>query len=265
VSRDDELGRELNRLYELPLTEFIAARDEAAKLLRAEGRRDVAEELKRLRKPTTAVWLVNRLARERGLDVKRLLKAGAALSESQAGVAAGGSTEEFAQARREETRALERLAAAAREVAGREGIGAAAADRAVQTLRAASLSDEGRELLERGRLTEELEPPGFDALTGLAQSPVPKREKRRPPADDRAERRRAVKEARERVAALRAEERELGKAARDAEREAHQAEAAAASLREAAAEAVANAEAAAEARAAAESELRAAEEASHRV
>ena len=38
---------------------------------------------------------------------------------------------------------------------------------ATQTLRAASQTDEGRELLKRGRLTEELEPPGFEALAGL--------------------------------------------------------------------------------------------------
>src|SRR6266550_1075876 len=69
--------------------------------------------------------------------------------------------------RRDEQRALERLAGAAREVAVREGSGQAAVAQATQTLRAASLTDDGRELLKRGRLTEELEPPGFEALTGL--------------------------------------------------------------------------------------------------
>ena len=55
----DELGEELDRLYELPPGEFTAARDEAAKRLRAEGRRELADEVKRLRKPTLPVWLAN--------------------------------------------------------------------------------------------------------------------------------------------------------------------------------------------------------------
>jgi len=249
---DDELGEELDRLYELPPGEFTAARDEAAKRLRTEGRRELADEVKRLRKPTLPVWLANRLARERELDVKRLLKAGEALAASQA----AGSAEDFAEARGEEQHALERLAAAAREFAGREGAGAPAVERAVQTLRAASLTDEGRDLLERGRLTEELEPPGFDALTGLPPARPAKREKPAPKAD-RGERRRAVEAARQRVKELRATERERAKEARTAAREADRAEAEAAALRKTAEETEAVVTKAAEARAAAEAELRA--------
>ena len=246
----DELGQELDRLRELPPGEFTVARDDAAKRLRAEGKRDLADEVKRLRKPTLAVWLVNRLARERPLDVKRLLKAGEALAASQA----GGSAEEFAEARHEEQHALERLAAATRELAERESAGAPAVERAVQTLRAASLSAEGRELLERGRLTEELEPPGFDALTGMAPAPAKRAKSQR--KDDRGERRRAVEAARERVKELRAEERERAKAVRAAARDAERAEAEAAALRKAADDAEAAAASAVEARAAAEAELR---------
>jgi len=246
----DELGEELDRLYELPPGEFTAARDEAAKRLRAEGRRELADEVKRLRKPTLPVWLANRLAHERELDVKRLLKAGEALGVSQA----AGSAEDFAAARREEQHALERLAAAARDLAGREGASAPAIDRAVQTLRAAALTAEGRELLERGRLTEELEPPGFDALTGL---PPARPAKRKPePKTDRAERRRALEAARERLKKLRADERERAKDARRAAKEAERGEAEAAALRRAADQAGAAAAAATEAREAAEAELR---------
>ena len=41
-----------------------------------------------MRKPTAAAWLVNQLARERELDVQRLLKAGESLTKSQAKAAA---------------------------------------------------------------------------------------------------------------------------------------------------------------------------------
>lgn len=251
----DELGEELDRLYELPPGEFTAARDEAAKRLRDEGRRELADEVKRLRKPTLPVWLANRLAHERELDLKRLLKAGEALGASQS----AGSAEDFAEARREEQHALERLAAAAHELAAREGAGAPAVERAVQTLRAASLTAEGRDLLGRGRLTEELEPPGFDALTGLPPARTARRKKPPPPKDDRGQRRRVIEAARERVKKLRAEERERAKEARAAVREAERAEVEAAKLRTTADDAETAAATAAEARAAAEAELRALE------
>jgi hypothetical protein len=52
-------------LYALPPGEFTRARDERAKGLRKEGRRDEADEVKALRKPTVAAWALNQLARQR--------------------------------------------------------------------------------------------------------------------------------------------------------------------------------------------------------
>jgi hypothetical protein len=183
------LEEELDRLYALPLNEFIAARDELAKRLRAEGERDLADQVKSLRKPTVAVWLVNQLAREREVDVRRLLKAGEALGKAQA------TAKGFGEARRDEQEALGRLSSAARG----SGVGPQAADRAIQTLRAASLTDEGRELLKRGRLTEELEPPGFEALAGMPTAP--RRPKPKPPPRKNPQ----LKKAQERVKKLKAE------------------------------------------------------------
>jgi hypothetical protein len=256
VAVETELERELDRLNELPLGEFTAARDESAKRLRAEGQRDLADQVKQLRKPTVAVWIVNQLARDRALDVQRLLKAGEALAKSQAGVASGSAADTFAEARREEQHALERLAGAARELAERESVGPSGIERAIQTLRAASLTAEGRELLKRGRLAEELEPPGFDALTpGTLLKRTTKPATPAKPKDDRADRRRALKEARERASQLRTAERELVKAARAAQREAERAENEATALRKSADDAEAKASAAADERASAESEL----------
>jgi hypothetical protein len=209
--------REIDDLYQRPLDEFTSARDELVKQLRAEGEREAAAQVKAMRKPTVAVWLVNRLAREDEVGVQRLLKAGDTLAKSQAKVAAGSSSDEFVDARRDEQQALDRLAREAREIAEREGIGAAAVERATQTLRAASLSDEGRELLKRGRLTEELEPPGFEALTGMTFA-APKLPAKK--AAPKASRRRELEQAREALKAARAEERELSRAARSAEEQA---------------------------------------------
>ena len=158
---------DLDELYRLPLSEFTSARNELAKKLKADGDSEAADEVKALRKPSVAVWLVNRLTQERELDVQRLRKAGETLAQATA----GHSSDAFLDAQREQHRALARLGEAAREIAARERVGAPAADRAVETLRAASLTDEGRELLKRGVFTEELDPPGFEALAGLVGGP----------------------------------------------------------------------------------------------
>jgi hypothetical protein len=216
---------DLDRLYQLPLNEFTSARDDLAKRLRAEGQNETAQEIKKLRKPTAAVWLVNQLARERPLDVQRLLKAGQTLTKSQARAAAGKSPQ-FPKARRDEHHALEQLAKAAREIAERAGVGSPAVAKAAETLRAASLTAEGRELLT-------------------------KRARR----DDRGEKRRALTEARERVRQLRAEERELATAARSAAGEAERAEAEAEAARSRAADAQEKARAMSDQREAAEADL----------
>ena len=198
---------ELDRLYELPLADFTAARDDLARRLKHDGDAERAAEVKRLRKPPAAVWLANRLARERELDVQRLAKAGETLMQGKAGAR---------EARTEEQRTLVRLGQAVREIAARERIGGGAVDRALETVRAATLRDDARELLKRGRLTEELEPPGLEALEALARSaPTAKPSKR-------ADRKREVEEARKRVRELQAEEREVVAVAREAEREAAQ-------------------------------------------
>jgi hypothetical protein len=241
-----DLEGELDRLYQLPLNEFTSARDALVKRLRTQGEREKAEEIKALRKPTAAVWLVNQLVRERELDVQRLLKAGESLTKSQA-----------PEARRDEQRALEQLAKGAREIAERADIGSPALGKAVETLRAASVTAEGRELLKRGRLTEELEPPGFEALTGLGtlgrqRAPAKTKPSR---TDGRPEKRQALKQARERVRQLRAEERELATAARAAVREAERADAEAGAARSRAADAQEKARAMSDQRAAAEADL----------
>lgn len=224
------LERELDTLYQLPLDQFTAGRDELARRLRTEGRPEDAKRVKALRKPTAAVWLVNRLAREDELDVQRLLKAGETMTKTQAKVAQGQSPEAFLDARREEQLALERLSRAARKLADREGVGSSAIDRATHTLRAAALTEEGRKLLKRGRLTEELQPPGFEALTGMTFAPPHSEQPDERPSTGRNQRH-MLKEAREALRKLRAEERELRSAAHAAARAADRAETEAQRLR----------------------------------
>jgi hypothetical protein len=89
--------------------------------------------------------------------------------------------------------------------------------RIAKTLDAAALDERSRSLLRAGRLTEELEPPGFEALAGMTPSASAQK---RPTAgkaktSDVAEARRRVSDAKREA---RAREREAVLADREAER-----------------------------------------------
>jgi hypothetical protein len=207
----------------------VRARDELARRLKKEGRPDEAQEVKRLAKPPAPVWAINQLARRRRADVRALLKAAARLREVQ-----GSGRGDFAKAASAERAAVAKLVAAAAGIL-REG-GAAPTDstvaRVATTLHAAAASDEAREDLERGRLTAELEPPGFGALLGAVPEPpaskpadeVAQARERRAARDDLADARSHADAAQERLEAA-----EEGVA--DARDELERAEAEAARLR----------------------------------
>ncbi|MDQ2707176.1 MAG: hypothetical protein M3Z25_05870 [Actinomycetota bacterium] len=74
-----ELAEVTKALYGLPRAEFIAARDERVKSARTAGDRELAAAIGRLRRPTAAAWLVNRLAREQPASLAGLAELGAAL------------------------------------------------------------------------------------------------------------------------------------------------------------------------------------------
>ena len=99
-------GEELDRLYALPLEEFTSGRDELAQRIRQEGDGALAAEIKKLRKPTLPAWVVNRLARQRALDMRRLLEAGEQLAGAQAKAIRAQSGDAFLEARRDQQHAL---------------------------------------------------------------------------------------------------------------------------------------------------------------
>ena len=222
-------------LYALPLDEFTAARNALAKEL-AKAKDPRAAEVKSLAKPSVAAWAINQLARRRRSDVEALLDAGERLRQAQAGALGGGDPAELREALRAEREAVARLSTAAEEVLEEAGHSASVQtqNRISDTLRAAAVDDEGRELLAAGRLTKELEPGGgFDLLAAMAPAVAARAQERKGrdeqerKRDEERERRRLVQEASRRVSDRRTE-------ARAAEKEARAAEAAARKAREAA-------------------------------
>jgi hypothetical protein len=164
------LDEALDELYGAALDEFVAERKRLANKLGG----DDAKEVEALKKPNVAAWVLNQLARRERRDVDLLLDAGHRLRQAQAGVLRGAEKETFEDARRKESDALKRLTKAAERLL-RDARGSASASTLAQveeSLRAAAITEEGRELLARGRFTEPLRASGFDAYAGID---VPKR------------------------------------------------------------------------------------------
>jgi hypothetical protein len=171
-----------------------------------------------------------------------LIKAGEALEQAQRDAMSGAGSD-FDTARRDEAAAIRRLRDAAEELM--PSATTATLDRVARTLTAAAASSEGRALLKQGRLTEDLEPPGFEALAGVALQPK-QTKKRRAPSAQASRRietlRRRKQETDEDAEQKAGEARELERAAREAEQAAKKAARAAASARKKADAAAAQAE-----------------------
>lgn len=208
----------VDELYGAPLDEFVSRRDALARSLRKEGKREEADGVKALRKPSVAAWAVNVLAREEREAVDELLAAGERLRAAHAELLDGGDPGAVQEAAGAERTAVEGLVAAARGVLADAGRPAtdATLDRVRDTLHAAASDDTVRELVRAGRVVEDAEATGF-ALAGLSPGKGAKRPAAaRPRKADRAAARR--KEAAERVKQAQAELAEAEGAVREAER-----------------------------------------------
>ena len=208
-------------LYALPLEEFVSSRNELAKRLRREGDRDAAAEVAALRKPTLVAWAVDQLAHTRRREVDLLLDAGKRLVDAQQASLSKGSRAELDAAQAALRKSIGALTKAAATILG-ERASPATMGRVAETLRTAATGAEGRELLARGRLVEELSDTGWDIVAGLTPGPPRERGSRRTsarpadtkkPAEEDVRRKRELEElgrartaAEKRVAAARRKE-----------------------------------------------------------
>jgi hypothetical protein len=182
----DPVDEAADRLYGLPLDEFTAERNAAAKELRDQGLKREADQVKVLPKPSVAAWAVNQLTRRRHADLDELLDAAEAARDVQLG-GGGDARDAIARLRK----ALDALVEAATNELGGDA-SEAVTTRIRQTLEAAAVDDDAAQAVRRGRLAKELEPAGFGTLAAHATG-TPK--KRRAPGDS-ADRKRRLAEAR---------------------------------------------------------------------
>lgn len=212
---------EIDELFEVPLAEFTAKRTELARELKSQGDTELAAEVAGMRKPTVPVWLANQLARRHRREVDLLLDAGHRLRSAHGESDPEQARDAFQRAHQAEREAMKRLGKAAEELLrGEQGKASSAmVDRALATLRAAAVTEEGRELLARGRLTEELATTGFELAASLVPAAPPGKKR----APRKASKQGAVRSARAELKAAKEVEREVSRRLREAERRAAQA------------------------------------------
>jgi hypothetical protein len=226
------LDREIDRLYGLPLDEFTSSRNALAKQLKGDGDGEAAERVASLAKPSLPVWAINQLARREKPKMRALLDAGAKLRKAQERALSGGGSDALRTAQADERDALRDLveqAGAILEQAGRPPT-RPVLERVRSTLSAAALAEPARATLKAGRLTDELQLSGFDALAGIEPAPRGKAK----PRDELAERRQKKAEIERERRRLETRASGLNDQAEKAEQAAEEAEEAASEAREAA-------------------------------
>ena len=159
----------MDGLFQLPLPEFTAARNALVSRLQKAGDKETATQVKGLTKPPVSAWVVNQLYWRDRNAFDRLLTAGARLRQAQASQLAGQVTNlrELLNSHRETLTGLSKQAAAILSESGHQP--------SPDVMRRVTMTLEGlaaQGLLEgapaAGRLTADVDPPGFETISALA-------------------------------------------------------------------------------------------------
>jgi hypothetical protein len=214
--RGSDIAAEIDALFQLSLAEFTGARNALAKHLKSEGWTLDAERVKALTKPTAPAWAVNQLYWQDRKAIERLLTLGERIRRAQTGQLKNADLRALIDEKKRMTAALLTKASAILEEAGH----AASTDtmrRVSATLESLAAWGAIEGAPAAGRLTADLDPPGFDTLAALMSGKNLQTEKvllfRAPkPVEDPAATRARLHEA------VQAAEKALREAHRDAER-----------------------------------------------
>lgn len=166
-----DLNAATDRLFQLPLDAFVSERNALSKALRADERREEADRVKSLTKPPVTAWVVNQLYWTRRDRFDALMAAGDAVRQAQLALLSGRGRDALDPAMVEQRARVTELmdtATGLLESAG-HGTSTAALRRVQITLEALSAYAEVLEA-KPGRVTADLDPPGFEALLAMAAS-----------------------------------------------------------------------------------------------
>src|SRR4029453_18570632 len=160
---------DLSRLSRGEVTKW---RDELAKELRKARKKEAADEVKALRKPSVSAWMINQLARRHPQEMKALVKAGDDLRKAQRGAVSGRDPEKLLEATRSHRDRLDDLTSLARHELD---AGGQTLQRVAQTLRAGSIDKQASKALLAGTLATDVEQAGFGPLLSEVPLPAPSR------------------------------------------------------------------------------------------
>ncbi len=170
-----DLETEIDRVYGVPLDEFVGERDKLAKRLKADGEPEASERVKALRKPTVGAWALNQAVRRRRAETDALLGTGERLRAAHEELLSGGDVGALRETMQEERSLTSVIADCAEVIASENGkSGPALRDRVRATLHAATVDEEARDELAAGRFVRERTAVGLGAF-GAADAPAPAR------------------------------------------------------------------------------------------
>ncbi|WP_159615483.1 hypothetical protein [Arthrobacter zhaoguopingii] len=166
-----DLASAAAELYALPLDEFTRARDDKAKDTATAGDKDLGGAIRKLRKASTAAWLVNLLVNRQRGEIEQVLALGQSLREAQ-------ETTDRARLHalgQQRQRLLAGIARQSLDLAAGIGhpAGASALPEVEGTLRAAMTDPGAAAAVLTGRLVRPLEVSGWEPvdLTGAVAGP----------------------------------------------------------------------------------------------
>lgn len=159
-----------DRLYGLTLPEFTPARDALVKSLRKDDR-ELSDQIKALKKPSTAAWVVNLLVRRDPEQVDQVLVVGAALREAQASLD-GDELRVLTRQRRQLTSAITQQARAIALEHGQKVTGSVS-EQVEATLTAAMVDANAGAALRTGLLLNAMSATGVDTVDASSFVAVP--------------------------------------------------------------------------------------------
>ena len=158
------LQDDVDELFKLPLTEFTDARNALAKRLKLSGRANDANVVKTLAKPSVSAWTVNQLYWRHRDAFEELLAAGQRFRKAQR----GGKVADMREALDARRRALAQLSDLASSLLNNPTPDMLR--RVSTTLEAMSALASFSDGPTPGRLSQDVDPPGFESLASFVPS-----------------------------------------------------------------------------------------------
>jgi hypothetical protein len=180
--RVDELESDLDMLFKLPMPEFTGARNELAARLKKSGRGDDAARVKALVKPPISAWAVNQLYWNHRAAFDRLIASGERFHKAQT----SGKIVDMRSAldaRREALADLSDLATSLLRDAGHNP-SLDTIRRITSTLEAMSANSDRASRSDAprpGRLTHDVDPPGFESFSSFVPAAGMTKTRKEPP------------------------------------------------------------------------------------